>query len=93
MSSEANCGGILFFPSIHKPFQEWVRDGGAGEVDDVLPGMVVSVCEISCPPDADFVPKLLIPFDTVNDRGDGCLEKQRPESALGAADNVFEIDR
>lgn len=46
-----------------------------GEDDDVLPGTVVSVLEISCSPDTDFVPKLLILFDIVNDHGDGCLEK------------------
>lgn len=44
--------------------------------------------------DAYFVPKLLIPFDVANDRGDGCLEKQRLEPsgsrlASGAVDSVW----
>lgn len=56
--------------------------------------MVVSVFHISCSSDADFVLRLLIPFDIVNGRGNGCLEKQRRRLKavgldVGATDNVL----
>lgn len=62
-------GGIWVFPLIHKPFQERGR-GGWGRDDDVLPGKVVDIFSISCSPHADFIPKVLISFDTVNDHGE-----------------------
>lgn len=41
-----------------------------GRDDAVLPGTLVAVFSISCSPHTDFIPKFLIPLDTVNDHGE-----------------------
>lgn len=61
-------GGFGFFSRSINHFRS--EEEEAGDDDDVLPGTVVAVFSISCSPHAYFIPKFLIPFDTVNDHGE-----------------------